>query len=434
MAHANAPLTPSRRTYGRAILRTALVLVALLFAMLLSRVLTAQVEGERGIAAIVSSSDLDVGGIKVDVRGDNPQDAREAGYRKAQRDAWAKLGGPKMPDSQLQSLVSAIVVERESIGGKRYIATLGVIFDRARAGRYLGGNTQRSRSAPMLLVPVTISGGSELIYEKRNPWQRAWAEYQAGSSRIDYVRPSGAGGDSLLLTYGQTGRRSRIWWRNILDQFEAADVLVPIARLDYQYPGGPVQGTFTGRFGPDNTYLDSFTLTADSEGDLPEMFTQAVAQFDTMFEQAMADGKLRPNPTLTAGLSGTDPVLQRLIEIGRAAMAQERAEAAAEAAGATAPTEAGTATPTAPTPAPAASVVSNYVVQFASPDAGAIDATLAAVRATPGVRGAATSSLAIGGTSVMNVSYGGDISGLAAALRARGFTVNQGANALAIRR
>lgn len=413
-----------------------MVLAALLLAMLLSRVLTAQVEGDRGIAAIVSSSDLDVGGIKVDVRGDNAEDARQQGYRQAQRDAWAKLGGPGMADSQLQSLVSAIVVERESIGGKRYIATLGVIFDRARASRYLGGNAQRARSAPMLLVPVTITGGTELIYEKRNPWQRAWAEYQAGSSRIDYVRPSGAGSDSLLLTYGQTGRRSRIWWRNILDQFDAADVLVPIARLDHQFPGGPVKGTFTARFGPDNELLDSFTLTANSPDAVPEMYLEAVKRFDAIFAKALADGRLKPDPTLSSSGFGADPVLQRLIEIGRAARATERSEAAAASAAAASAADASatTAAPATPDTPPAAAVVSSFVVQFASPDAGSIDATLAAVRATPGVRGAATSSLAIGGTSVMNVSYSGDINGLAAALRARGFTVNQGANALAIRR
>ena len=79
-------------------------------------------------------------------------------------------------------------------------------------------------------------------------------------------------------------------------------------------------------------------------------------------------------------------------------------------------------------------MVNSYVVQFASPDAGSIDATLAAVRATPGVRGAATSSLAIGGTSVMRVTYAGSIGDLAGALRSRGFSVNQGSNALAISR
>ena len=87
-----------------------------------------------------------------------------------------------------------------------------------------------------------------------------------------------------------------------------------------------------------------------------------------------------------------------------------------------------------PSEAPATAVVSAYVVQFASPDAASIDATLAAVRGVPGVRGAATTSLAFGGTSVMTVSYAGSLGQLAAALRARGYTVQQGSDALAISR
>ena len=410
------------------------VIAALLgFALLLAGafVLWAQVEGERGIAPVANSTDIDVGGIRVDVKGDNAEDARAKGWIEAQRKAWAKLGGPAISDGQLQSMVSAVVIEREQIGPRRYIATLGVIFDRARAGSFLGGSGPVQRSAPMLLVPVTVTGGTALVYETRNPWQRAWAEFQSGASPIDYVRPSGAGADSLLLTYGQTGRRSRTWWRNILDQFGAADVLVPIANLRYQYPGGPVTGTFTARYGPDNAYLAGFEMTAKSPDDVPRMLEQAVRRFDGIFRQALAEGKLRPDPTLSIAGAEIDPALQRLLEIGRQIEAQERAAAAAAAAGVEAGTEGETPTDT-PTEAP--SVVSAFVVQFATPDAGAFDATLAAVRATPGVRGAATTSVGIGGTSVMTVSYGGSIDQLAAALRGRGFTVTQGSNALAIRR
>ncbi len=436
MAHSIAHSPFARPINFRALLQPLLVLAALCVAVMAGRVLDAQVAGDRGIAPVTSSSDIDVGGIKVDVRGDNAEDARETGWRKAQREAWAKLNGPSLSDSQISSMVSAIVIEQESIGPRRYIATLGVIFDRARAGRYLGGSRERARSAPMLLVPVTITAGTELIYEQRNPWQRAWAEYQAGSSRINYVRPSGAGGDSLLLTSGQLGRRSRIWWRNILDQFDTADVLIPVARFDYQWPGGPIKGTFTARYGPDNNFLESFTLTARNSQEVPQMMTEAVAKFDSIFVAALTEGKLRPDPTLSLGGAAADPALQRLIEIGRAAQAQERADAAAARAERTRePSETASEPAATPTAAPtAAAVVSSYVVQFASPDAGAIDATLAAVRATPGVRGAATSSLAIGGTSVMSVTYGGSLGELAGALRARGFTVTQGSNALAISR
>ena len=64
----------------------------------------------------------------------------------------------------------------------------------------------------------------------------------------------------------------------------------------------------------------------------------------------------------------------------------------------------------------------------------AVDAALGAVRGVPGVQGASTTSLAMGGTSVMRVSYEGDLGTLADALRARGWRVTVGANALSIRR
>ncbi|MEM8724944.1 MAG: heavy-metal-associated domain-containing protein, partial [Pseudomonadota bacterium] len=210
----------------------------------------AQVSGDRGVAPTASSSDIEVRGIEVDVRGETGEAARQKAWQDAQREAWRKVNGPAISDAQLQSMVSAIVIQRERIGPRRYIATLGVVFDRQRAGRYLGGTARQRSSAPMLLLPVTASAGTYTTFEVRNPWQVAWAEFNPGTSRIDYVRPTGAGGDSLLLNYGQTGRRSRAWWRSILDQYSAADALVPIARLEHQFPGGPITGEFTARYGP----------------------------------------------------------------------------------------------------------------------------------------------------------------------------------------
>ena len=86
--------------------------------------LTAQVTGDRGIAPVASSSDIDVTGIEVDVRGDTAEEARAAGWRKAQRDAWAKIGGPNLPDSQIDGMVSAIVIERLCLGSVFCIFTI----------------------------------------------------------------------------------------------------------------------------------------------------------------------------------------------------------------------------------------------------------------------------------------------------------------------
>jgi hypothetical protein len=392
--------------------------------------LLAQVAGDRGIAPTAASTDIEVKGISVDVQGKSAEDARSNGWREAQKKAWEKLKGPNLSDGQLEGLVSAIVIERERLGPRRYIATLGVVFDRQRAGAYLGGAAQASRSAPLLLIPVQESGGAYITYEQRNPWQRAWAEFNPGASRIDYVRLSGGGGDSLLVNFGQTGRHSRAWWRSTLDQYGATDVLMAYARLDHQFPGGPVSGTFTARYGPDSRPLDTFTLKADNADAVPAMLAQAVERMDQVFTGALASGKLRPDPSLRLGAGGViDPAIQRLIEIGRAAQARKSAAAAA-AAGEVPRIETQTVTGIEPGEAP----VRNITVQFASPDAGAFDAAIGAVRTTGGVRGVGVSSTAIGGTSVMSVAFAGSLDELAAALEARGFNVRRGANALAISR
>ena len=383
--------------------------------------LIAQIEGDRGIIPVASTSDIEVSGISVNATGGTAEEARLNGWQQAARLAWAKAGGPAMADGLLQGMVTAVVIEREQIGPRRYVATVNVVFDRARAGQFIGGPMAGGgpRSAPLLIIPVLYSGGAAQVYEIRGPWQRAWAEFRAGASPVDYVRPSGAGGDSVLITAGQPGRRSRAWWRNVLDQYGAADVISPQARLERQWPGGPVRGVFTARFGPDNTYLDSFVLTANDEAGLPAMLTAAVARMDGIYAAALAQGRLKPDQTLEMR-AAIDPALAALIAAGQTA----------EPAAAADPTAAPTAAPTQAAPVE----LRVFTVQFASPDAAAVDAALGAVRAAPGVRGAATTSLAMGGTSVMRVTFEGELAALADALRARGYRVTVGNNALSIRR
>ena len=399
------PRNIRRDTLAKALLAGAGALALAFVAAAFGPALVAQVEGDRGIAPVITTGDIEINGVKVDVPGKTAAEAKQAGWRDAYKQAWAKAGGPEMGADAIENLVSAVVVESEEIGPHRYRASLGIVFDRGKAAGYLAGHgpTGGLRSAPMLVIPVLYSGGVAQVYEVRGVWQKAWAEFHTGASAIDYIRPQGSGGDSLLITAGQPGRRSRIWWRDLLDQFGASDALMPEARLERQWPGGPVKGTFTARYGPDNLYLDSFTLNAADEGQVPAMLGQAVARFDQIFTQALADGKLRPDPTLSVDHPAIDPGLSQLIAAGRAAQAaqiaaQQRAEAAALAAE---PIPVATPTPEAKPQATA------LTVQFASPDAAAVDQALAGVRAAKGVESAATSSIAIGGTSVMRVTFAG---------------------------
>ena len=141
------PLQPALR-------RSAILVLVVAALCVLGVAVWAQVGGERGIAPVASSSDIQVSGIEVDVRADSGSAARAQAWEEAQRKAWERLDGPQLSDSQIAGLVSAIVIEREQLGPKRYIATLGVVFDRQRASRYLGSEGEARRSAPMLLLPV----------------------------------------------------------------------------------------------------------------------------------------------------------------------------------------------------------------------------------------------------------------------------------------
>lgn len=377
--------------------------------------LVAQIEGDRGIAPLANSEDIQINGIKVDVTGKTGAEARLEGWKQAEKEAWKRLGGPDMPLEQIDAMVTSVVIGHEQIGEHRYIATLGVIFDKAKAGQFVGGDGAAIRSAPLLVIPVLYSGGVQQVFEVRGPWQRAWAEFQAAQSTIDYVRPTGAGGESLILTAGQPNRRSRLWWRNVLNQFEAADVLIPVARLERQWPGGPVKGTFTARYGPDNKFLSSFQLTAPNEEQVPRMLEEAMRRVDGIYRDALARGLLQPDPTLTASRAAMDRAFEQLRQI----MARQTASPSGAVAPSPAPVA---ATPESPVSGPAETVS----VQFASPDAAAVDAALAAVRGVPGVSGAATVSLAIGGTSVMRVTVAGGSDRLAAALRSQGWKVENG--------
>lgn len=389
--------------------------VILLLLGLAAAILVAQIEGDRGVPPIASGGDFEVSGVKVDVAGPNAEAARYAGWRQAQRLAWKMLwtrtnggtGAPALSDSQLEAIVSGIEIQSEQAGPTRYIATLGVLFDRARAGQILGVQGRTMRSPPLLVIPILWQGGVATSYESINPWQQGWARFRTGDSAIDYVRVAGNAADPMLLNAAQTGRRSRNWWRVLLDQYGAADVVVPIARLDYAWPGGPVTGRFSARYGPDNALIGTFTLRASNASGVQEMIDQAIQRIDGLYTQALNDGTLRPDPSLII----EEPVDPDALAIENAS------DAIVETID-----------------APVQPGVIGITIQYDTPTAASVSQSEAALRAVPGVRSASTSSLALGGTSVMAVSFEGTVDALRAALQSRGYTVAASGTTLRISR
>ncbi|KQM41275.1 hypothetical protein [Sphingomonas sp. Leaf10] len=390
----------------------------ILAALALGVVATGAVVAQQGgVAAVDGSGSFEVNGVRVDVAGPSAEAARTAGWRVAQRKGWQMLSqrltgsARSLPDGTLDSLVTSIVVESEQIGPNRYVARLGVLFNRGRAASILGIAGVSERSPAMLVVPLIWDGGTGTVFERATPWQAAWARFRTGGSVMDYVRPSGTGADGLLLNAGQVTRRGRGWWRTVLNQYGASDVLIPQVRLYRQWPGGPVIGTFTAGYGPDNRLLGSFSLRVNQGDAVPALLDEGVRRLDALYQQGLRSGALRPDLVLAAPPPGS-VIVPDEVPIDDTTITDPA---------------------TGPTPLPTGESVT-LSIQADTPNVVAVESTEAALRSVPGVRSAATSSLALGGVSVLRVTFDGDIAILTAALESRGWSVQQGEGALRIRR
>jgi hypothetical protein len=230
----------------------------------------------------------------------------------------------------------------------------------------------------------------------------------------------------LLLTPGQTGRRDRNFWRAILDQYGASDVLIPSVRLERQFPGGPIIGLFAARYGPDNELIGTFTLTARNPSDLRRMMIEGVRRIDALYIQALASGILRTDPSLII----EEPVAVEAIErsadqqsVGTAAASDGSSSATASDDGATPDAVLDTTVPS-----------NTFSVQVDTPDASAVSAAEGSLRGVSGVESASVNSVALGGVSVIRVRFRGDSAALRAALTAAGYRVSGTGEVLRIAR
>jgi hypothetical protein len=255
-----------------------------------------------------------------------------------------------------------------------------------------------------------LTGSSAQSFESRNEWQKAWARFRTISSPIDYVRPVGNGIDPLLLNAMQTRRPGRGWWRMLLNQYGAADIVVPEVQLKRSYPGGPAIGVFTARHGPDDKLIARFALRAGNSASIPRMLDEGVRRIDQAYTLALAKGQLVMDSTL---------IMQAPKIIEDIAEEIENQNVITDQSAAAVPT----------------GVASRFNLQVPTPTPDSVGQAELSVSRVSGVTSALTTSLALGGISVMRVTYVGDAASLIAALRAQGWNAEVvGGNTIRISR
>lgn len=350
--------------------------------------------------AIGGGGGLVIGGIAVDVGGRTPTDARLNGWREAQRQAWpalwSRMSGlaagtaPRLPDSALDSMVSAIEVEREQIGPDRYVARLAVVFDRVRASSYLGRYAALSSSPPFLLLPVLQDAATRMGHEAGSPWLQAWARLRAGETPIDYVRIQPTPGDVILLNAWQAERRHIFLWRALIDRYQVADVLIPELILERAYAGGPLAALMIVRFGPGGRELGRVKLR-NRGGDVAGLMDTAVREADRLYVTALRAGNLLPDPSLLPPDEPAAAVEDTGAEIG----------GGFEGSG-------------------------GFTVRVQTPDDATLQAIQALIAGTPGVAGVRLQSLVLGGESVLEIVADAPRDQLRYALDARGLRLESG--------
>ncbi|MDB5692313.1 MAG: heavy-metal-associated protein, partial [Alphaproteobacteria bacterium] len=149
------------------------------------------------------------------------------------------------------------------------------------------------------------------------------------------------------------------------------------------------------------------TLRVENSAAIPHLLDEGVRRLDLIYAAALGNGQLRPDPSLIVP------------------------EAAPVEATPEEPTTESDQAPTETTPAPAAASTT-FSVQVETPDAASVNRAELGVSRVRGVTSAITTSLALGGTSVMRVTYMGDPASFQTALQAQGWQVGGSGTSLRI--
>ena len=240
-----------------------------------------------------------------------PRRARYAGWRIAQRQGfkalWAKMHNapiaqaPNLAGRRRSTRSSARSTSSASRSAPTATSRISACCSTAAAPRQFlgveGGEVEHS--APMLLIPVMVSGGTATSVELRNAWQRAWAQFRTVAE------------PDRLCPGQRHGRRSAADQRGADARARAAaggatcstctarpTSWSPKSSCSGSIPGGPARARFIARHGPDDEIIGGFTLTAPNSDGIPAMMAEGAQRMDQLFAQALAAGRLTRDSSL----------------------------------------------------------------------------------------------------------------------------------------
>ncbi len=217
-----------------------------------------------------SGAVIAVRGIDVDVTAGNAVDAREQavlqGQRKGLRQALLMLAPaadvdrmPPLSDSQITDLVADYEVESEQTSTVRYIGRLAFRYRLDAIGALLqqsGVSSAAGASPPVLVLPVMVAGGKNLLWGDGNAWRDAWSAHPPSGGLVELMLPRGDAADAAALTADQAVAGDAAKIQSLAAHYGVGDVAVVTARPDANGPGLTLSVMRFGIAGPTGTFQD----------------------------------------------------------------------------------------------------------------------------------------------------------------------------------
>jgi hypothetical protein len=158
------------------------------------------------LAAPAAAADLyRIQGVPVDAAAESGVAAREQAIAQGQREGLTRLmqrltspaDHTRLPDVAgvpIERYVNSFEIAEEKVGPNQYVGVLNVSYIASQVQGLLGSTGVpylTRRSDPILVVPVTVAGGSAESWAETSPWRDAWFAATEESALVVLALPLG---------------------------------------------------------------------------------------------------------------------------------------------------------------------------------------------------------------------------------------------------
>ncbi len=264
--------------------------------------------------ASIASDLFTIDGIKTSSNGATANQAKDKAVLTGEREAFAKLleriasenvnsNILAINDEKLAELVQGIEVNDEKVTASYYSAILNISFNKALVENLLKDNSinfTNKKSAPIVLVPLLITNGQNMLFEEENPLRKAFAEVTGTNHVLTIIVPVNLRGvdknklsqnieefdqdtKNALLKIGQNYKAEKIIM--IAAAANPTDASILNIRLqDIKEPASPIK---------------EITLKAKDTNPDESIFTYAARSITAMLESQWIKNKTADNISLT---------------------------------------------------------------------------------------------------------------------------------------